>query len=64
MALQPELTIARLEREWGKALSAEVHLLILTPEKIRTLAKSDKPFYRSFAKNAIVLEGAGYDKDL
>jgi len=62
--LQPELTIARVEREWGKALSADVHLLVLTPEKIRTLAESDQPFYRSFAKNAIVVEGAGYDRDL
>jgi predicted nucleotidyltransferase len=63
-SLQPELTIARLEREWGNALSAEVHLLVLTPEKIRTLAESDQPFSRSLAGNAIVLEGVGYDKDL
>jgi predicted nucleotidyltransferase len=62
--LLPEFSVAAAEREWSKKLTAEVHVLVLTPEKIRALSENDKPFWQSFARDAIVLEGTGYDKDL
>jgi predicted nucleotidyltransferase len=62
--LPPELTGATAEREWSKILNLEIHLLILTPEKIHSLAETDKPFWQSFTLDAIVLEGTGYDRYL
>jgi predicted nucleotidyltransferase len=62
--LPPELAGATAEREWSKILNLEVHILILTPEKIHSLADTDKPFWQSFTRDAIVLEGTGYDRDL
>ena len=61
--LPPELTVAAAEREWSKQLSAEVHVLVLTPEKIRALLENDKPFWQAFTRDAIVLEGTGYEQD-
>jgi predicted nucleotidyltransferase len=63
-SLQPGLAIAHLEHEWAKAASAEVHLLVLTPEKIRMLKEKDRPFFRSFTRHALVLFGADYDRDI
>jgi predicted nucleotidyltransferase len=61
--LPPELTVAAAERGWSKQLSADVHVLVLTPEKLRALSENDKPFWQSFTRNAIVLEGTSYEQD-
>ncbi|MEN6444112.1 MAG: nucleotidyltransferase domain-containing protein [Methanoregula sp.] len=55
--LPPGILVAELEREISRALSAEVHVLILTEEKITRLKGSDEPFYRSFVKQSITFEG-------
>ena len=53
--------VAETEREVSRALSVEVHLLVLTPEKMMSLKKTDEPFYRSFTKQSITLEGESPD---
>lgn len=59
--LPPQLTIASLERDWKKKIPGELHLLILTPEKITALRNQDKPFLHAFMRGALTLEGSGYD---
>ena len=49
--------VAEIEREVSRALSVEVHLLVSTPEKMETMKETDEPFYRSFTKQSITLEG-------
>lgn len=55
------IMVAELERDISRALSAEVHVLVLTREKIAGMKDSDEPFYRSFVKQAITLEGDSPD---
>lgn len=51
------IMVAELERDISRAISTEVHVLVLTREKIVTMKKADEPFYRSFVKQSITLEG-------
>ena len=53
--------VAELERDVSRALNVEVHIFALTPEKIAAMKKSDDPFYQSFIKQSILLEGDPYD---
>jgi Transcriptional regulator len=53
--------VAELEREVSRAVSAEARVLVLTPEKMAGLKQSDEPFYRSFVKQSITLEGESPD---
>jgi hypothetical protein len=53
--------VAELERDISRALSAEVHVLVLTREKIAGMKDSDETFYRSFVKQSITLEGDSPD---
>jgi predicted nucleotidyltransferase len=55
------IMVAELEREISRAVSAEVHVLVLTREKIAGMKSSDEPFYRSFVKQSITLEGESPD---
>jgi len=55
------IMVAELERDISRALSAEVHVLVLTREKIAGMKDSDEPFYRSFVKQSITLEGDSPD---
>lgn len=55
------IKVAELERDVSRALNVEVHILALTPEKIAAMKKSDDPFYQSFIKQSILLEGDPYD---
>jgi len=57
-----ELAVAAQERAWKKTCSCDLHLLILTPEKLNALKTGDKPFFTSFERVAIILEGTGYDQ--
>jgi predicted nucleotidyltransferase len=43
------------------ALGVEVHLLFLSPPKLRDLRKEDPPFYHAFIRSAIVLRGKGVE---
>jgi len=55
--LPSSIMIAELERHVSRSLSVQVHILILTREKIAAMKNSDEPFYRSFVKQSITLEG-------
>jgi predicted nucleotidyltransferase len=55
------IMIAELERDISRALSVEVHVLVLSREKINGMKDSDEPFYRSFVKQSITLEGDSPD---
>ena len=55
------IIIAELEREISRKISAQVHVLLLTQEKIATMKGADEPFYRSFVKQSITLEGESPD---
>lgn len=63
LQLPEERAVAQAEREWSKNLNAEVHVLVLAPEKIAVLREHDTPFWQSFVKDAFVLEGSGYEQD-
>jgi predicted nucleotidyltransferase len=49
--------VAETERTVSRALSVEVHLLVLSREKIESMKKSDEPFYRLFSRQSVTLEG-------
>ena len=53
--------VAELERGISRTLSAEVHVLILTHDKIAAMKRSDEPFYQSFVKQSITLDGESPD---
>lgn len=55
------IMIAELERDISRALSVEVHVLVLSREKINGMKDSDEPFYRSFVKQSITLKGDSPD---
>jgi predicted nucleotidyltransferase len=59
--LPDELVVAALERFWKKKCSCELHLLLLTPEKLKAMKTGDEPFFSSFERTAITLGGTGYD---
>jgi len=54
------IRIAELERDISRALNVEVHILVLTPEKVSAMKNSDAPFYQSLVKQSILLEGDPY----
>lgn len=51
------IMVAELERDISRKISAQVHVLVLTKEKIATMKSADEPFFRSFVKQSITLEG-------
>ena len=53
--------VAELERGISRTLSTEVHVLILTHDKIAAMKRSDEPFYLSFVKQLITLDGESPD---
>jgi len=38
-------------------LSVEVHLLVLSREKIDGMKQNDEPFYRLFSRQSVTLDG-------
>jgi len=60
-SLPTGIMVAEVERDISRVLSVEVHVLVLTREKISGMKKSDEPFYRSFVKQSITLEGDSPD---
>ena len=53
----PEKNISKLNKDLRNMTETEVNMLILTPEKLETLNKTDKPFYNSLLRNSIILKG-------
>ncbi len=56
-----ELQIAELRSALSQATGYEVHVLILTKEKIKDIATKDAPFYEELMKHQVVLKGKGLD---
>jgi predicted nucleotidyltransferase len=57
-----EFEAGELQRELGAATGTEVHVLILTREKLQALKKKDIPFYTNFKNNHLTLSGDEIDK--
>jgi len=55
--LPPESELARMQRDLGLQAGSEVNLLVLTPEKLKSLKREDPPFYNSLVMNSVTLKG-------
>ena len=55
--IPPMIKVANVEHSVASALSVEVHLMVLNMEKIEEMKRSDLPFYLSFLRQSITLEG-------
>lgn len=47
----------QLYDELSNKTSSDVHILIITPEKLEDIKLNDPPFYNSLMKNSLILEG-------
>jgi predicted nucleotidyltransferase len=56
-AYPAEYQIARLQRDISIMAGAEVNMLVLTPEKMKSIKKADQPFYNSLLRTSIELKG-------
>ena len=52
-----EYQLARLQRDISAMAGVEVNMLVLTPEKIRSIKIADQPFYNSLLRTSIELKG-------
>lgn len=57
-----EYKIGKLNKNLRTLANTEVNMLILTPEKLERLKKTDKPFYNSLIKNSIILKGESLER--
>ena len=46
-----------LYKELKTRIASEINILILTPEKLESMKKTDPPFYHSLQRNSLLLEG-------
>ncbi|MCK5660598.1 MAG: ArsR family transcriptional regulator [Methanosarcinales archaeon] len=53
----PEYQLARLQKDIRAMAGVEVNMIILTPDKIESIKKSDPPFYNSLQRTSVVLMG-------
>ncbi len=56
-AYPTEYQLARLQRDISAMAGVEVNMLVLTPEKIKSIKIADQPFYNSLLRTSIVLKG-------
>lgn len=56
-----EFQIALYRHDLSHELGCEIHLLLLTEEKIQDLRRKDLPFYEEFIKDQVGIRGAGID---
>ncbi len=61
----PELEVcaARVEKDVSAGSGVEVHLLILTPEKLAELRETDTPFYAGLMRWGITIGGVSIGND-
>lgn len=57
-AYPAEYQMARLQRDISAMAGVEVNMLILTPEKMKSIKMTDQPFYNSLLRTSIVLIGS------
>lgn len=60
-AYPAEYQMARLQRDIGAMVGVEVNMLVLTPEKIKSIKMADQPFYNSLLRTSIVLKGGSIE---
>ena len=60
-AYPSEYQLAHLQRDISAMAGLEVNMLVLTPEKIKSIKKSDQPFYNSLLRTSIVLKGGSIE---
>jgi predicted nucleotidyltransferase len=56
-----EYQMARLQRDISAMAGVEVNMLVLTPEKIKSIKISDQPFYNSLLRTSVVLKGGSFE---
>jgi predicted nucleotidyltransferase len=56
-----EYEISKFHKNLRKAAQTEVNLLILTPEKLKSIKDTDKPFYNSITRNTTILKGESFE---
>ncbi len=56
-----EYQLARLQRDISAMAGVEVNILVLTPEKIRSIKIADQPFYNSLLRTSIELKGGSIE---
>mgnify|MGYP003774060237 CR=1 FL=1 len=56
-----EDTIAQFRHALSQKIGYDVHIFILTPQKLRELPSRDLPFYHEFKKDCCILRGEGID---
>lgn len=56
-----EEDLNRLYKKLKTNTASEVNILILTPEKLESIKKTDPPFYHSLQRNSLLLEGEPID---
>ncbi len=56
-----EYQLAHLQGDIHEMTGVEVNMLVLTPEKLRSIRESDPPFYNSLLRTSVVLRGASID---
>lgn len=54
----PEEKLNLFYKELKTRTTSEINILILTPEKLESIKKTDPPFYHSLQRNSLLLEGA------
>ena len=57
-----EFEVGEFQRTLGTATGSDVHALILTKEKLKTLKTQDIPFYTNFKHNHLTLCGDDIDR--
>ncbi len=60
-AYPAENQMARLQRDISTMAGAEVNMLVLTPEKMKSIKKADQPFQNSLIRTSIVLKGGSIE---
>jgi len=50
----------RLQRAIRDAVQSEVHVLVLTPERVHSLQENDPPFYTSLIESMVTLRGQSF----
>ena len=60
-AYPAENQMARLQRDISTMAGAEVNMLVLTPEKMKSIKKADQPFLNSLIRTSIVLKGGSIE---
>jgi len=60
LEVPPAEEIGRLRMTIRNALHTEVHILLLTPERIQQMRENDPPFYESLVASTITIRGESF----